>query len=326
VGAAAGAGVPAALVVLLGVVLRRYRFSDEAEQQLAGSVPLLGILPSLPERLIDPEQAAAAAHCVHQIRVMLEVGGGNGRRRRGVYLTTSTTPGEGKTSLTMSLGLSFATSGSRTLVMDCDVVGQRLTRASKLSGAPGLLDALNTGSVRGFARKTASGVWVMPVGTADVLDAVAISASQFQRLLADARRYFDIVIIDSGPVLGSVEATTIAPEVDGVIFAVSRGQEPQLVEKAMRHLQSIGATMVGFVFNRATRKDFARSAHASSLRSIPAESIPTRSLIADTENLGRFGPLVQAVVSLLPASREWVEPGESADAEGREAGAVAVGN
>ena len=308
-GIVAGGGLPAALVVLFGLLNRRFRFSDEAESRLSRSAPLLGILPSLPHRMTDPEQAAGAAQCVHQIRVLLQVGGGgHQRRRRGVYLMTSTTPGEGKTSLAVSLGLSFAAAGSRTLVIDCDLIAQRITRGFNLAGQPGLRDALAAGTVRGFVKKTACGLWVTPVGTADVLDACAVSSNDMKRLLADARRYFDTIIIDSGPILGSVEATTVAPQADGVIFAVSRGQEPTLVEKALRHLESLGAPIAGFVFNRAERRDFNRSAHASSLRSIPSSSIPTRSLVTDSEACGAFGPLVQSVVSLLPSSRQFAEP------------------
>ena len=304
-----GGGLPAALVVLFGLLNRRFRFSDEAESRLSRSAPLLGILPSLPHRLTDPEQAASAAQCVHQIRVLLQVGGaGHQRRRRGVYLMTSTTPGEGKTSLAVSLGLSFAAAGSRALVIDCDLIAQRITRGFNLAGQPGLRDALAAGTVRGFVKKTACGLWVTPVGTADVLDACAVSSDDMKRLLADARRYFDTIIIDSGPILGSVEATTVAPQADGVIFAVSRGQEPTLVEKALRHLESLGAPIAGFVFNRAERKDFSRSAHASSLRSIPSSSIPTRALVTDSEACGTFGPLVQSVVSLLPSARQFAEP------------------
>jgi len=308
-GAFGGCVLPAGLVVLFGLLNRRYRYSDEAETQLSRSAPLLGILPSLPSRVVDPEQAAAAAQCVHQIRVMLQVSGGPGRHRRTVYLLTSATPGEGKTSVSVSLGLSFAASGSRALVIDCDLIGQRVTRGFNLGGVAGLREALRAGTIRGYARKTASGLWVVPVGgTADVLDACAVSSSEMKRLLADARRYFDTIVIDSGPILGSVEATTVAPQADGVIFCVSRGQQPPLVEKALRHLDSIGAPVAGFVFNRAAAKDFSRSAHASSLRSIPAEGLPTRAMMSDGDLAGRFGPLVQSVVSLLPTSREYVMP------------------
>jgi Mrp family chromosome partitioning ATPase len=230
-----------------------------------------------------------------------------------VYLITSTTPGEGKTSIAVSLGLSFAATGSRTLVIDCDLVAQRITRGFNQVGQPGLRDALAAGTVRGFVKKTASGMWVTPVGTADVLDACAVSSTDMKRLLADARRYFDTVIIDSGPILGSVEATTVAPQADGIIFTVSRGQQPTLVDKALKHIESLGAPIAGFVFNRAQAKDFSRSAHASSLRSIPSSSIPTRSLVTDSESCRMFGPLVQSVVSLLPASRQFAEPSGEGD-------------
>jgi Mrp family chromosome partitioning ATPase/uncharacterized protein involved in exopolysaccharide biosynthesis len=314
VGAAGGGFLPAGLILLFGLLNRRYRFSDEAEEALSGNVPLLGILPTLPQKMTDVEQAASAAQCLHQIRVMLQVGVGGAQRRRGVYLVTSSTPGEGKTSLAVALGLSFAAAGSRTLLLDCDLIGQRITRGFSLDGQAGLRDALTTGKVKGYAKRTASGMWVIPVGEGDALDACAVSAGAMKRLLADARKYFDTIVIDSGPILGSVEATTVAPQTDGVIFAISRGQQPPIVEKAMRHLHSIGATVVGFVFNRAEPRDFSRSANASSLRSISADALPARSLSGDGEGSNRFGPLVQSVVSLLPSLRETVDPGAAAPA------------
>ena len=58
-----------------------------------------------------------------------------------------------------------------------------------------------------------------------------------RRLLEEARRNFDVILIDSGSVLGSIEATVLAPEVDGVIMAVTRGQQQQLVERSIHHLR-----------------------------------------------------------------------------------------
>jgi Mrp family chromosome partitioning ATPase/uncharacterized protein involved in exopolysaccharide biosynthesis len=318
-GAALGGGLPAGLVLLFGLLHRRYRFSDEAEAELARTAPLLGIVPMLPPKLSDAEQASSTSQCLHQIRMLLQVGGS--RRRRGVYLITSATPGEGKTSVCVGLGLSFAASGSRTLVIDCDLIAQRLTRGFGCEGLPGLRDALASGSVRGFARKTASGVWVLPVGTADALDACAVSSADMRRLLDNARRYFETIIIDSGPILGSVEATAVAPHVDGVVFVVSRGQQPANVERGLKHLDSIGADVAGFVFNRARRRDFSRSAHASSLRSISSDTVPVRNFTSDAYS--RFGPLVQCVVSLLPTARDQSE-GETAERAGRETAEAVV--
>jgi hypothetical protein len=58
-----------------------------------GGMTLLGILPELPDRLTDPAQAATAAHCVHQIRTMLQINSGEGRN---VFAVTSASPGDGR--------------------------------------------------------------------------------------------------------------------------------------------------------------------------------------------------------------------------------------
>jgi hypothetical protein len=91
------------------------------------------------------------------------------------------------------------------------------------------------------------------------------------------------------------------------------------VEKGLKHLDSIGADVAGFVFNRARARDFARSAHASSLRSISSDAVPVREFTS--EAYSRFGPLVQCVVSLLPVARDAEGGARAAPADAAPAGA-----
>jgi capsular exopolysaccharide synthesis family protein len=299
-GAMAGFGLPMGILVMLGLLDKRYRFSDEANDGVH-NVPLLGILPRLPDKLSDPEQAAVAAHCIHQIRIMLQVGQNPDKRR--AFMVTSASTGDGKTSLTMALGLSFAASGSKTLVIDCDMVGQGLTHRLKAHNVPGLIETLNLGTLRGHVRKTASkGLYVLPIGLADAVHAGVLSPQSIKRLLAACREHFDVVVIDTGPILGSLEASVVAAEVDGVIIAVARGQQQPLVEKAVRHLRSVGANIFGIVFNRAEQRDFQRSVASASIRSQSAKPNEPRHLLPDTEESSRFGPLARSVASCLPAS------------------------
>ena len=76
-----------------------------------------------------------------------------------------------------------------------------------------------------------------------------------------------VVLIDTGPILGSIEATPVCAAADAVILTVARGQQRPLVEKALQHLLSIGARFAGVVFNRAQTRDFERSISGMSLRS-----------------------------------------------------------
>ncbi len=90
VGFIGGAMLPALFILLVGVLDNRFRYSDEANSDMGG-VPLLGILPNLPDLLTDPTQAATAAHCVHQIRTILQITGHSTERR--VIALTSASPG-----------------------------------------------------------------------------------------------------------------------------------------------------------------------------------------------------------------------------------------
>ena len=88
------ARVPVGLLLLVGLANPRYRFSDETGNDLSG-LTLLGILPDLPDRLSDPEQASIAAHCVHQIRTMLQISGGPKNAAR-VRRHQRAAPGDGR--------------------------------------------------------------------------------------------------------------------------------------------------------------------------------------------------------------------------------------
>lgn len=126
-GGFAGGMLGFAIVVAAAFMDRRLRSPDQA----AGGrldAPMLGLLPRLPEGLDDAEQVGKAAHCVGEIRALLQIWGRANRHR--VFAVTSPDPGAGKTSLTLALGASYATSGLRTLVVDCDLIGNGLTRRS----------------------------------------------------------------------------------------------------------------------------------------------------------------------------------------------------
>lgn len=111
-------------VMLLGYRDRRM-YGVEDAQWTVGTMNILGVLPVLPNDLSNPEEAAIAAHCVHKIRTLLQIGGKN--NERGVFSVTSPSVGDGKTSLALAMGLSFANSGHRTLLIDCDLAGRGLT-------------------------------------------------------------------------------------------------------------------------------------------------------------------------------------------------------
>ena len=296
-----GTCIPAATLILLGFVRRKYRFSDETEADLAADVPLLGILPEHNGK--DPSSTPAAAHSVHQIRVSLAA-----RMRRDesyVYLVSSATAGEGKTTISAALALSFAAAKVRTLLIDCDLVGRHLTSSLEAANTEGMRDALQNGSLLKCVRKTQSGLYILTAGKAAASDAVSIPSDALRAVLTEARRYFRVVIIDSGPILGSLEAAVVAQEADGVIFAITRGQHRQLVQRALRRLGVLGVQIVGFIFNRAQTEDFHRSSYTSStaVNEVDREAVDAAPAWQG-ESLKHFSPVVQAVAAGIRTPKE----------------------
>jgi hypothetical protein len=150
---------------------------------------------------------------------------------------------------------------------------------------------------------------MLPVGQAQAHHAGMFSPAALRRLLNEAKKHYEVILIDSGPVLGSIEATPVCAAADGVILTVSRGQQRPLVEKAIQHLHSIGAKFAGVVFNRAQARDFARSISGISLRSVARQQAQANGHgnggnghghghgLRKTEGVKAFGPVARAVHS-----------------------------
>ncbi len=293
IGFMGGAGIPIGLLLLFGLFDTRYRFSDETSASVGagpGGLTLLGILPNLPDRLSDPEQAAIAAHCVHQIRTMLQINTGMEDRR--VFAVTSASPGDGKTSLCLALGLSYAACGTRTLLIDCDLIGSGLSSRMNVNAPEGVLEAIANRSLMPYVRQTdVNDVSILPCGSASNLHASTLSPQALRRLIEEAEQHYEVILIDTGPILGSIEASLVCAAADAVILTVARGQQRPMVERSLSHLQAIGAKLAGVVFNRAQAQDFERSISGVSIRSVGVPGMPR----GHRSTGPRLGPVARAV-------------------------------
>jgi hypothetical protein len=197
-GALGGAGVAVGvLLAIAGLVDTRFRYSDDAAGNSMSGIPLLGILPNLPDKLTDPAQASVAAHCVHQIRTMLQL---NAMREAcTVFAITSASSGDGKTSLSLALGLSFAASGSRTLLIDADLVGGGLSSRLGNNSSIGIVDAISGTKIDDVVQATdVADLAIIPIGSAQAHHAGSFSPPAVRRFLAEARKHFEVIVIDTG--------------------------------------------------------------------------------------------------------------------------------
>ncbi len=274
-GVFAGFALGTGIMLLTGMVRGGFRYIDDIERTEGAAVPLLGTVPDLAGGGVEQEQMAALS--VHHLRNMLQlqfetVPGGK------VYTITSASAGDGKTSLAIALAMSFAASGRRTIIVDTDLVGRGLTRQLELSGKPGLCEAFNTDHLlNGEVHQTkVQLLWALPCGVTRGFVPEHLSRTVMARIIAQLREEYDAIVLDTGPILGSLEANVVAPASDGVVLVVSRGQNTKVVHASIQRLRRLGANISGLIFNRATARDFERSVSTASVsaRSVQAAAAP----------------------------------------------------
>ncbi|MGA2233678.1 MAG: hypothetical protein ABSH22_22460, partial [Tepidisphaeraceae bacterium] len=135
IGGFSGFSLASLFVLTLGLRDRRFHGPDDTHFSPI-RCPMLGMLPTLTNDLSDTDQAAMAAHFVHGIRAMLQIKGNN--RSGRVIAITSPSAHNGKTSVSLALGVSFAGAHSKTLLIDCDFIGRSLSERLNAVARPRL--------------------------------------------------------------------------------------------------------------------------------------------------------------------------------------------
>lgn len=259
-----GGGMPVVLMMGIGMLGRRIRYSDDHILDSANS-RIVGVLPDLGKSLTDRELAEASAFAVHQIRAQLQIL--HGRDRHAVFSVTSPAPGDGKTSMIIALGLSFAESGDRTLLIDLDLIGRGLSLHFGHPAAPSLADAASgRGDLASLVHPSSfERLSVLPAGLGDDLRISRLSPEVVSRLIETFRNDYETILIDSGPILGSIESGLLAPAVDGVLMVVGRNQLRPLVKRAADQIHAVGGQVIATIFNRASIQELKQSSSSMSV-------------------------------------------------------------
>jgi len=261
-GAAAGLCFSFGLFFLWGTLDRR---AYGSKQLGVGAMPsCLGVLPDLGRSMRDPESSDIASHCVHQIRNQIEAV----RKPGSGYVLAFTSPfqGDGKTSVVMALSWSYAAAGYRTIVVDCDMVGRSLTRQLGLIGREGLKEVLRAQAVNGeITRLPVEHLSAIPVGADPHIGPEAVRRIDLDRLFKLLRKDYEMILVDTGPLLGALESTPVAAAADSVVMTVRRGRSRTRLEECVTRLQQVGANCLGVILNCANRNECERYVSEASL-------------------------------------------------------------
>jgi capsular exopolysaccharide synthesis family protein len=271
-----GAGALVALLAAIGAALLvergRPRARSSNEIAFATGYPVIARIP--PSRAIRTgvEEAVAdpvVGGAIRSLRTVLDQLARDEAIRS--LVVTSSVPGEGKSTVASSLGWAIARLDARVLVIDADLRHPAVSRMFGLAPTPGLVEVLRGEvSLKAAARAVegAEGLYVLP--TVGVSAPGDLLAKNLNTVLRAATADYDVVIVDTPPLLVGDDAGTIATLTSAVLMVVSDGVEVRRLNEAMRQLDAVQARVIGVVHNRAEVASYGYAYRAADRQSPPA--------------------------------------------------------
>jgi len=271
--------VAAAIVVggVIGVVLAlllerfesAFRSASQMEEELGfpvlASVPDLGRVRAvrkhgLPAYLVEnPNTAVGEALRTINARMVLF----RGDRRSASFQFVSSEPEEGKSSLALGTAQMHAKAGRRVLLIDADFRQSSVATMLRLPSTPGLTELMaRQKTVEEVIRQDpASGAHLITAGKPVPTAHDFLIAGRLAEIIAEVCGQYELIIVDSPPVLSVADAPLIAQAVDGTIFVGRWGKtRKQTMIFALRQLAQTGASIIGLVLSRV---DVRRAANYS---------------------------------------------------------------
>jgi capsular exopolysaccharide synthesis family protein len=174
-------------------------------------------------------------------------------------IISSPGPGEGKTTTTVNLAMTFAHMGKKTLLIDADLRRPVLHHIFGLEKSPGLTDYL-TGEVHDFNELVQStetkNLYVCSSGINPPNPSELLGSNKMSELIDALEQDWDIILLDSPPMVAVTDATIISREIDAMILVVHSGKtNRQSFERTISTLKSINVPLVGVVLNSVTSKN-----------------------------------------------------------------------
>lgn len=237
----------AAFVFLREQLFNSIRTPDQVRQ--ATGLPILGVVPSSAtpsEDLADPKSFQSDAYS--SVRTSLSLLSRNGLPRSIMF--TSTQQGEGKSTACQALALSLARLGKRVLIIDVDLRRPNVHRlfglpnkqgfTNLVSGQITLAQAIRTTDIANIDLIVAGDI---PPNPTELMD-----SPQVRTMLAELQATYDVVLVDSAPVLGLADAIILSSEVEATVYVVESGRNtPRTVQTSLSRLAQGGGSIAGVV-------------------------------------------------------------------------------
>lgn len=260
-GAGGGLVVGVLLALLLDVLDTRLRSADEIKR-LVG-LPILGVIPHIPGarsvtargQIVRSEPMSDVAEAYRTVRTAIYFGVAGAQMK--TLLVTSPAPGDGKTTLASNLAGAMAQAGNSVILLDCDFRKPTQHKVFEIDRKVGLSTVLagNADIAEATQATAIDGLSVVACGPIPANPSEILNSQGFLDLLDTLSKRYDMVVIDSPPVLPVTDARILAASVDGVLLALRAEKTTRSAATTARdQLTSVGGRVLGIVVNDVPRR------------------------------------------------------------------------
>jgi capsular exopolysaccharide synthesis family protein len=262
-------GLAAGLVLGIGAAFLRDSLDDTLatgeEVEQVGGAPVLVTVPLVsswrkkarPVLTAVTDPSSQPAEAFRSLRTSLQFARQQHPFR--TLLVTSPSAGDGKTSTVVNLGAVFAQAGAQVVLVSCDLRHPGLSQFSAPGEQAELFAVLTGEQPLDHAVTPVSGVeglWTLGTRAVVANPAELLAGQRMRDVIADLAQRFDVVLIDSPPVLPVADAMILSAYVDAVLLVVAAGQTRRAeLRHTTEKLVQAGAPVVGAVLNKATTQD-----------------------------------------------------------------------
>jgi len=189
------------------------------------------------------------------IRANLQFASTNGEQNGAasrLLMVTSPEPGDGKTTTAVNLAIAMALSGRKVLLVDADMRRPQVHKMLGIERGPGLADVLTGGRPADFVRETiVDGLSCLTAGVPEVPPTELLDTERMRALIRESTERFDVVILDTPPVLAATDPIVVAPHCDAILVVASADKTDfRALSQVEKTLDAIGVPIGGVIFNR----------------------------------------------------------------------------
>lgn len=170
---------------------------------------------------------------------------------------TSSVQGEGKSTITANYAVTVAQSGKKVLIVDCDLRRPQIHKIFNVSNTNGLSNVLvgDNQMDKNIKDTKVPNLFILTSGPIPPNPSEMLDSKRMKELILSLKDHFDMILLDSSPIMPVTDGLILSQIVDGTIVIVSLGStEKDAFKKTMLSLENIGANILGTVINKASSK------------------------------------------------------------------------